>query len=462
MTNLEKPDHANERPKTPEELRQDIMETYYKGTAVLGEALQRSRDSKDMSLAESGEVVKSNPRGVVIVSLWEENDTLLTAKMFQHSLDELLNQAQVSGLDLDIFIIGNNGGGATPEIGNKMISHVNRSVEANPQIGKIHRVKTHKPDLEGIDATTPWDVPLSQELLNEKNTGNRAFIIEQSPDILNKGKIRAIRDIASCLSRQIAENGYTPDFVFQMDAETILEYTDPKLAKAVAPLKAMYNQLSRGQLVAVGTKDRFAVMDPETGKPLDTPVGSTQKGYEATNTPDRFVSLPGGALMARPENYLAAMVAITRETPSMGVEDYLFTKILRDEARSNETPFESVAKSMGGINHLNRTPGDWKQAINQMANWRKHARAADEIFPENPYNTEGLYTYVSLVVQSRFKDAMAKGPRHLFRLIRDVQDIPAVLEFLNDETVADVTNRSEGVQWTTDKVVAESITSLVD
>lgn len=435
-----------------ETLRTNIMEIYHNGVAVLDAALERNRNEQ-----QSDETAKK-PRGAVVVSLYEEDQTLLTAKMFEHSLTELLNQAQQSGLELDIIIVANNGGGSTREVGNLMNTRVISAIENIPELGNVARVKTVRPNTETLDASTPWEIPTNIENAEKSEAGNRVLYIEQEYDTLNKGKIRAIRDVSNYLTHQIVETGYTPDFVFQMDAETILEYKDKKLEGALPPLKVLYNQISRGGRIAAGTKDKFAIMDPETGLPIDKPIGSAQKGFEATNTPDKFISLPGGALMSKPANYLAGMVAISRETPSMGVEDYMFTKLLRADAKEQGQELEDVAESVGLITHLNRTPENWKQAIKQMANWRTHARAADEIFPGNPYNTESIAKYVALVVQARFKDALEGGPQHLYKLIRDVQDLPYVMEFINDENAPDIANKKQGVSWTSNK--QEQVSSI--
>ena len=456
---IESQDGNQESLTRPELARKNIMQTYYKGVAVLKNALEENRNA---NLTEHGERDEKKPKGTVVVSLWEEDEKLLTTKMFEHSLQELLRQAKDSGLDLDIVIVANNGGGSTPEIGKEMIGRLIQKVTEDPSIGVLSRVNTLEPSDPSFDASTPWEVPLDINTINESTTGNRVIFIEQEFDPLNKGKIRAVRDAAYWLTNQIVNNGYTTDFVFQMDAETILEYKDPKLAKAVPPLKAMFNQLTRklGK-IAVGTKDRFAVMDPDTGKPLDVPVGSAQRGFEVTNTEDKFISLPGGALMSRPENYLAAMVAISRETPSMGVEDYTYTKILREAAKQNDVPFEDVANSMGVITHLNRTPPGWKQAIAQMANWRSHAGAADKIFPGDKYNSEPLLTYIILVVQARFADALKKGPQHLLQLLRDFYAIPHVINLLSENYVPDVFTNDGGVSWTLNsRNSSDSVTSI--
>jgi hypothetical protein len=446
MSKKETTPSTSETQNHNETLRTNIMEIYHNGVIVLEKTLEKNK-KEQQKLDEKA----LKPRGTVVVSLYEEDKSLLTAKMFEHSLKDLINQAQQSGLELDVLIVANNGGGSTPEVGSLMSSKVLADIGNIPEFESVTKVKTSRPNVESLDASTPWEISRNIKDVKKSAAGNRVLYIEQEFNSLNKGKIRAIRDISNYLTNQILENGYTPDFIFQMDAETILKYKDKKLENSIAPLKVLYNQISRGGKIAAGTKDKFAIMDPDSGLPLDKPIGSAQKGFEATNTPDKFISLPGGALMSKPANYIAGMVAISRETPSMGVEDYMFTKLLREDATEQGQGFENVAESVGLITHLNRTPENWRQAIKQMANWRKHARAADDIFPGNPYNTESIVKYVALVIEARFKDALDGGTKHLYKLIRDVQDLPYVMEFINDENAPDIANKNEGVSWTSNK-----------
>lgn len=440
-----------ENQRTPEIVKETIMKTYTAGKFVLGKALTKNRAlARESVIANGKEGGEIQPRGVVVVSLWEEDGSLLTTKMFKRSVTELISQAEKDHMNLDIFVIANNGGGATPELGQKMRREIILALSGNSNIESVTPITTLRPEGD-IDATVPWEVPLDLSTHHITGDLDRVFIINQEYNDLNRGKLRGLRDVSSFLAGQILDNGYAPDFIFQMDAETILEYKDPKFDGGISPLKAMYNRLVRQGKTAVGTKDRFSVMDPETGKPLDVPYGSAQRGYELTNAPDRFITLPGGALTATPESYLAAMIAISRETPSLGVEDYMYTKILRTSAKEEKVPFEDVSDSLGIITHLNRTPSNWRQSIDQMAKWRSHARAVDKIFPDEPYNTEPFLRYAAAVVHSRIKDAFKKGPKHLFRLLADIREIPGVVDFLNDGTSADIFDTKRPIKWTARK-----------
>lgn len=86
-----KPDIEKER--SPEIVKAAIMETYTEGVKVLGEALESNRKRlKDEVPVD--ELIGIQPRGAVIVALWEEDDSMLTAKMFRHSIADLIHQAE--------------------------------------------------------------------------------------------------------------------------------------------------------------------------------------------------------------------------------------------------------------------------------------------------------------------------------------------------------------------------------
>lgn len=410
----------------------------------------------ESSLQENHRVVgeRDRPRGVVIMALWEADDSLLATKMAETSLTNLLDQAEKSGIDLDVILVANNGGGATPDLGNSMRTRLSNF--AHDEFGSCTEVETARPEGD-LGAINPWLLELKiGESSEEEIIGkNRAIIVNQPFDDLNKGKLRGIRDVSAALITEITEHGYAPDFVMEMDAESTLVYATPNLQgkeKAFPPLKAMWNNFHRGEKIGVGTKDRFAVMDTETGEVrLDIPVGSAQKGYEVTNTPNKFITLPGGAMMVRPEYFLAGMSTIAETTPGMGVEDYMFTKMLRKEMRETGKVFEEEAKTMGVVNHVNRTPDNWRAAINQMRQWRKHARAADEIFPEDPYEPEPFVRYTRLVIAARIKDARRKGPVHLKRLIQDIREIPEAIKLLKDKESPNILQEWD-INWSPNSV----------
>lgn len=441
---VETPTDINEQKPNPSPendphaaVRERIMNTYYNVVDDLNAKIEKNKS----------EVNPRDPKKVtVVVSLWSEDDGLLANKMFGHSLDDLLNQAAQEDLNLDIIIVANNGGGATEEIGNAAMENLTQMINNNPKIQSTNVVDTIQPEGE-TDAATPWDIPFDMKGIRKPSDKNGVLIVRQQHNKLNGGKIRALRDTSKALVDAVSD-GYHTDAILQIDAETILNFRDPALGKInVTPLKVMLNGINRGGLTAVGTKDQFAIMDQETGKPIDKPIGSAQKGYEATNK--GLVTLPGGALMSRPANYIAAMTSLSEHTPLIGTEDYAYTAILRQQAKDTGVPIDHLVKSIDIIGHLNRTPENWKASIQQMAKWYAHARAVDAIFPDKKYG-EPFHKYVGAVVKARIQDAFDRGDvSRALRLVQDLREIPGAIGFLTGSSFPDITDKgAKGVTWT--------------
>jgi len=437
-----------------EDVRKRLVDTY---EATLQELTRLS--------AERGKVEREKPLITVVVSIWEEDDNLTASKMFENSLDALLHQAETGNLDLDIIVVGNNGGGKTTELGQRMIERLNQHfAEKYPEI-PIQKLETHRPQGDYYSGT-PWEVSIPLEPKRAPGQ-NRLYFIEQPKDLAkdgkdkltNAGKIRALRDVSHALVRNYKQ-GYVPDAIFQMDAETILQYQEGTVPagteRALPPLKALYNKLSRKGYTAVGTKDIFEVIDPVTGKPKDKPKDTAQAGFMLTNT--KTIAIPGGALLSKPENYIAGMVAISEVTPGAGVEDYLYTQLLRDEAKRKGYDFDNnVATTAGIIGHTNRATEDTfsisKQAervvggslgpsVRQLDRWYTQSRAVNQIFPElNAYQSEKFLGYVKLIVLKRLEDTIReRDPRHLIQLLIDAARIPEAIKMLKNEEVADILN----------------------
>jgi len=105
----------------PEVTRQNLVEDYNSHLEILSNSIEQNRQKKEIDRRE--------PLITVVVSLREEDDDLLTSKMFEHSLEELLRQAKAANINLDLIVVSNNGGGTTEELGNKMRSRPKESLE---------------------------------------------------------------------------------------------------------------------------------------------------------------------------------------------------------------------------------------------------------------------------------------------------------------------------------------------
>ena len=427
----------HESEKSP--LREKLVSDFQKKLDILERS--KKRDGSVGEVKKGGEP----PLITVVTSLWEETDHLLAIKMFEHSLSSLVAQAKSAGANLDIIICANNGGANDPELGNAMRARLDGFIES-------HKKELNVAAYEQIDAveptvkspTEPWKIQSDVFQKENPSGGNRILFVNQThtPDGTNAGKIRAIRDVSNFIGDEML-SGYSPDVIFQIDAETILKYKDglPVREHQFSPLKVLLNQILRGGKVAVGTKDRFELIDEETGKPTGKMVGSSQEGYMDTNK-DRFITLPGGALMAKPEIYVAGMSAIAENVPGVGTEDYLLTKMLGYSSREIGN-----ADSIGIVTHLNRArsePGSYKQLLK----WFRDAKAVDKIFPENPYRNEPFLKYFVAVLQSRLKTLWTDVSKNdspklksdLRQLLVDIKTIPDVYKMLKDGDASDIFN----------------------
>lgn len=417
-----------------------------------GNETPQSTDSNESTNGD--ETLKQRPRVAVVVSLWEADKDMLTSKMFGNSIKELVKQADDGEMDLDIIIVINNGGAKEPEIGKNLVESVVNSV-SELEINANHVDLSVSNSTQNNDSRTPLEIPIQDGFYKEtKEKGHSCVIVTQPHSPSNQGKTRAMRDASNLLENLVVNQDYKPDAVFQMDAETVLRYNNDSRGESQEddspPLRKLYNLLKDGGLMAVGTKDEFAIMD-EDGRPTNSPVGSSQFAYMLhNNNPDVLITMPGGALMADPAAYIAGMRTISAALPSVGTEDYAFTKLLRAYASSVGKGIPEIARSCPDIFHLNRTPRDINKAIAQMVNWRSHARAVDAFFPEDPYEDRELLEYVVDVVIGRLRQASSKGDvRHLLKLLEDVGDIPAVLrKILNSQEIPDIESTKGGSTWT--------------
>lgn len=401
----------------PEQIRESLMGEFGRNLDILHPTLManRAKESKQ----------RQNPLVTVVVSLWEEDETMITTKMFGESLSNLINQAENSGLDLDFIIVANNGGGKTTELGERVVKELEQSLTSTFGDDYFHKITTLKPD-QTLDPSTSWvtDIPLSSSRTEGKN---RCFLVIQPVDELNKGKIRAIRDTSNALYKNLFD-GYNPDAIFQMDAETILEFKPSSLKLTGEPIRVMYDALKRRDgVVAIGTKDHFEVMDPETGKPKGVRMPIAQTAFTRINRGNRenFLYLPGGAILAEPDYYIAGMRAISMITYGSLAEDYMFTQMLREYGKRKGLAGEIVrVNSTDAITHLNRSQqGD--RAIKQLLRWKRQANTIDQIFPNSRYRYKPLISYIRMLIKHRLKEAGSKR-RFLLEAFADLKQVPGM------------------------------------
>lgn len=417
--------------KSPHEIRRALLDKFQDNLSIVRPALIDSRSKEGES--------RKRPLITVVVSLWEEDGFMLASKMFQESMNNLRRQAESSDLDLDFIVVANNGGGKTARIGESMKLGVSNTLRTTFDEPNYREVITNKP-IDAVDQSIPWDteIPLSNARIEGKD---RCYFVVQPQDDLNVGKVRALRDVSHTLRAEILK-GYAPDAVFQMDAETILEYKPTHHSFTKPPIRALYDTLKRRDgVVAIGTKDRFEPMDPETGKPLGKVMPFPQEGMTQINrgARERFISLPGGALLAEPDYYVAGMNAITEVTFGNVAEDYMFTQMLREYTRSNGLQDMVRLNSVDVITHLNRCP-QGKAAVEQLLRWKKQGNAVDQIFPEVKYEYKPLTEYTLLVVKSRLRRLRSIDEKRNFikQILRDVTMLPGMLKIARENGISDL------------------------
>jgi hypothetical protein len=366
----------------------------------------------------------SRPHGLVVCSIWEYDNTLLSAKMFERALAVLIEQSKSAEIDLDFIVVANNGGSSDPAVREELADRLSCLLSEKLPHHRFERLTTSPSDLQ--DKTVPWkieaDLASPRDLVGE--TGHKALLVIQPFHPSNHGKICAIRDVTHFVRDQIINHAYSADFVFQMDAETILKFRQPEHFIENSPFGDLYKFFKTNNYTAVGTRDRFAIFDPETGCPLPKPVGSLQIGWEIMNRGHNLITLPGGALMAKPSSYVSAMIQLANYFPCLVTEDYAYTKLLRC-LFAEESCFEAFVALHPGIEHLNRTPPDAKAALSQLEKWKKQSNAVDHYFPGNDFVPFNIIRAAFLNVVRRIQDIRHYGMSSLLKLFEDLISLPS-------------------------------------
>ena len=401
-------------------------------------------------------------RLAVVVSLFEEDESGITAKLFKHTIDALYQQAVLSGLTLDVFIIANNSGGPNDLIAESLEEAVKGEVKVLADKWGYESNKAGQSHLRLIQQAEPShaqsateSVPIGLEpLLHEGNQndpesirGSRFWYIKQARAHQNSGKLRALRDISSELYAQVMEHGYSPDAILQIDAESILEYSElynPLVKRTgIPPLKVLANTMIRKEKTGVGSSDRFERINPVTGTATEEPRPGPHHGFFVEKKGhDEVHFLPGGGMIVRPEVYIAGMKAMTEVVPSIGLEDYTLSKIIMEsDAQSTEEVGDSIMVA-NLVTHLNRVPAG-KGYIDQLQRWVAGRRAVDQVFPSNSrmQNREAIQRQIRLlrhIVSDRVRHISNGDFRYGKQLIRDLLELPEIATALGTKQVEDI------------------------
>lgn len=399
------------------EIRTAMMTNFATKIERLAPTLERTRS----------EIADQRPRPLItaFVSLWEENDSMITTKMFGESMVELRRQAQASSIDLDFIIVANNGGGKTAELGQAMTARLRTDLQKTFGRNTYHEATSQPPDAS-IRATTPWEIniPLASK---RKEVEDRCFFITQPRHDLNAGQLRAIRDISHLLDNAIMD-GYAPDALFRMDAETILKYRPSSHKFSKEPLRALYDALKRrNKVVAISTKNHFEKINPDTGKPTPAiaPISYASIMEFDRGGRENFISFYGGSILAEPDFYTAGMSAITDVTCGNISDDFPLTQLLRAHAGTQDPKDAIRVNSTWAISHLNRYPDDPKMQKQQLTRWKEQGNATDRIFPDLKPDLKPSGEFLLRTVRSRKEELRHLDKKDRRRQIaKDVREIP--------------------------------------
>lgn len=394
-----------------------VIRSYLADEALLAGQLDRNR----AILFPAGDVHVVCPRGLVLCSIWEYDRTFLSIKMFERALEALVAQSRASAIDLDFIIVINNGGSKEASVRQELSVRMPSMIQQKLSNYIVETVTT-TPPVDLHDPTTPWSIraDLSRRHDRVSESEGKALLVFQPCDSMNQGKISALRDMAEFLKSQIVDGSYYVDFVFQMDAETILRFSRAQRIEAAPPFGELYKFFHDNDYTAVGTRDRFAIFDPETGRPLSRPVGTMQISWEIQNSESTIIALPGGATLAKASSYVAALIQLTQNVPGPIAEDYAYAKLLRHSFAYVGKRFEDYVALHPGIEHLNRTPSDTKAAFRQIETWKVLSNAVDSFFPGEAFVPMGFMRASLLLVLRRIRDTRYYGFSSLAKLLQDL------------------------------------------
>src|ERR1035437_10778940 len=94
------------------EIQNKLMEGFQTNLNILKPLYTGNREERTQ---------RTRPLICVVVSLREEDETMLTSKMFHNSLGNLIDQASGSDIDFDLIVVANSGGAHKTELGKKVV-----------------------------------------------------------------------------------------------------------------------------------------------------------------------------------------------------------------------------------------------------------------------------------------------------------------------------------------------------
>ena len=361
------------------------------------------------------------PHGLVICSIWEYDQSFLSIKMFERALDALIEQSKSMDISLDFIIVINNGGSncitTREDLGSRLPSLIKEKLPHH-----LMEIAETIPPQATLNFNLPWPLhsDLSFRCVDDKRRSGKVIVVKQPHHPSNRGKINALRDVTSFLRDQIVKHGYYADFVYQMDAETILKYRDSSLKREASPFCELYSFFIQNNYTAVGTRDRFVIFDPMNGSPLSKPIGTLQIGWEIVNSKRQLISLSGGAIMAKMSSYVAAITQLSIKFPSLIVEDLAYTRLLQTFCARQNLTTDHVIALHPDIEHVNRTPLSANKAFTQIETWVKQSNAVDSYLPGFEFVPMNSFKMSFLIFMRRIREIEAFGLSSILRFIQDM------------------------------------------
>lgn len=299
---------------------------------------------------------KQPNRIAVVVSVYNGKELLL------QTLREINNQIRSCDLTGEIFLILNNGGGNASEFLNPDLPP-DRIDNIKKLIG-IDQIIFGQTEEEKESPTKPQEITLNQEVPMESQ-GIRLVVIKQTESKLNRGKIRALRDIYEYLGKLNEKTGYCPHWLLAIDAETRLRIVNEnKLSIEPSGLEQLLNLSNNGKRM-VGAKLYFTPYDNIGNPDLVAKIPPMQEAISMMHGMPGYQWLPGGATLGGFPEMVAILSSISQLLPGTRIEDVLTTVVAK--ALDIQTMIAS------NVIHTNRCPAiDNEEAVfQQMLRWLK-------------------------------------------------------------------------------------------
>ncbi len=310
--------------------------------------------------------IQENPiqknRISVVLSVYDGDDLL------PHTFKALVRQIKKAGLHGEIFIVLNRGGGTTA---NYLNSENAENIKKDLGLSEVAFTKSTRDHLSKTDkdnAKIPGNIQLDSSHMEDRDSNDvKLIVVEQDNIEANAGKIRGLRDAYNFLFDISTRSNFRPEFLFSIDAETILHPRDEETGAVDLEndnsLLSLIKKTKNGEVI-VGAKSEFIPF--KEGKPdwdaeiyVPTAMLNGVHGISPTvdyvplskfgNSEDSPLSfLCGGAILGDYASILGLMRNISTIFPGIRTEDTFL---------SIATRLLSIRTSIDqGVVHLNRCP----------------------------------------------------------------------------------------------------------